>query len=89
MKNLTESWDTALEKSEFEENLLIFDYLLQIQKCSATVSINSSKGSRRLACMSKELLTNVRHGKQAKKRGERRSCWRNIENISKHAEVGL
>lgn len=62
LKNLTGSWDTALEKSEFE-NLLIFNYLLQMQKCSTTVSINSSKGSKRLACMNKEQLTNVRLGK--------------------------
>lgn len=63
LKNLTGSWDTALEKSEFEKNLLIFNYLLQMQKCSTTVSINSSKGSKRLACMNKEQLTNVRLGK--------------------------
>lgn len=56
-----------MENLEIQESWLIFkNHLLQTQELSTTMSIKSSKGVRRLAQMSKELLTNVRIEKDAK-----------------------
>ena len=57
------------EKGEIQESWLIFkDHLLQAQEWSILIIKKQSKGVRRPAWMNMELLTELKHEKEAYKR---------------------
>jgi len=84
-------WVVVQERRGIQRSWLIFkDHLLQVQEWSIPTCRSSSKGSRRPAWVSKQVLAKPKHKKKAHRGGSRgRPPVRNTETLLECAGVGL